>query len=162
MTIRHVFFFEAVLGPAEPEEPLAGLAGGGVAPSAQSVLAVERFEPLLEEPLHIRNAERLFQIHRVVLLESEIADMDVGLVDAGDDGPAAEIVNRSFVADPGLDFFERPDGNDSVAVNGERARRRLRRVHGDDVGVAENPIGVALRERGWNDAGEIDNDNDNE
>ena len=81
----------------------------------------------------------------VALLESQIAHVDVGLVDAGDDGPAAEIVDGGAGAYPPFELVERPDGDDGVTGDRQCARQRARVVHGDDVRVSKNAVRAGLR-----------------
>ena len=105
---RHALLREPILSPAEPEEPVAGLSRGGVAPPAELVLGAQGLEALAQESLHVANPERFLQIDGVALLEPEVADVDVRLVDAGDDRSPAEIVHRRVRADPGFTSSKAP------------------------------------------------------
>ncbi len=70
--------------------------------------------------------------------------MDVGILEARQEQPPTEVDDPGRRADRRRDLAGAPDGGDPISVDGDRLRRRPRRVDGVDVAPGEDDVGGSV------------------
>ena len=90
---------------------------------------------------------------RVELSLSE-PDVDVGVVQTGDDGLAFQVGDKGRRADVGLCSGITPDIDESAVLDRDGGRRAERFVHGVNVSVDKHPVRLLGVTHSWRPEGE--------